>query len=83
METIDVWNGRMAEVTRKKDGDKKKEKSMTTDADTPPVEELLSSSETQENVIRNSIEDKDPITLSKKVKSFDNSDSMLILKYYI
>lgn len=71
MEIIDVWNIRIAEVTRKKDSDKKKEKPMTVDVETSTTEDP---SESQEN--RNSIGERDQTILSKKVKSLDSSDSM-------
>lgn len=66
---------RITDVTRKKDGDKKKEKPPAVDIDTPTLEDSSVFSESQENVNRNSVGDRDLVTLSKKVKSLDGSDS--------
>lgn len=70
VELIDAWNIRIAETTRKKDTDKKKDKPVTVDLESPTAEEALLSSESFE-----AVREKDPITLSKKNKSLDSSDS--------
>lgn len=72
-----MWNMRIAEITRKKDCDKKKEKSVTLDVDSPTVEESFTSSESQETISKNVTTERDPMMLAKKVKSLDNSDSKL------
>lgn len=72
VEIVETWNLRIADVTRKKDNDKKKDKIVSVDIDNASAEESFMSTESLEN--KNISRDKD--VLSKKVKSLDSSDSM-------
>lgn len=77
VETVDAWNFRITEVTRKKDGDKK-DKPVTVELESPAAEEVFIFSESQENL---TLAEKESVTISKKVKSIDSSDSMLLMQY--
>lgn len=78
VEIVESWNNRITEMTRKKDVDKKKDKPVPVDLDSTASEESILSSESQENNGKNISIEKDSLTLSKKVKSLDSSDSRLL-----
>ncbi|KAJ8957069.1 hypothetical protein NQ318_007282 [Aromia moschata] len=70
VETADNWNLRLSEATKKKDTDKKKEKSVSTDLDSPSGEDIP-----DDQHICDQPEGKDSGgVLTKKIKSLDNSD---------
>lgn len=70
VETVDVWNTRLAEVTRKKDTDKKKDKPTQIESE-PSTEETGASEIANDLVIDEQPEKGTSNLIFKKLKSLD------------
>ncbi|KAJ8969758.1 hypothetical protein NQ314_001595 [Rhamnusium bicolor] len=74
VETVDSWNIKLSEAIRKKDSDKKKEKSVQIDIDNPNAEEI-NTAEIPDEPINNEQEEKESSNLiTKKIRSLDNTE---------
>ncbi|KAG5896372.1 hypothetical protein JTB14_005849 [Gonioctena quinquepunctata] len=74
VDSVESWNSQLYEVTRKKDGDKKKEKPVLVESDSISTEEY--NLDSQESLLANSLEEKETFnTMNKRIKSLDNSDN--------
>nr|XP_023014888.1 1-phosphatidylinositol 3-phosphate 5-kinase isoform X1 [Leptinotarsa decemlineata]XP_023014889.1 1-phosphatidylinositol 3-phosphate 5-kinase isoform X1 [Leptinotarsa decemlineata] len=74
VESVDSWNVQLSEYTRKKDGDKKREKLPPIDSDSNSTDEVLQ--ESLDCGLTSSLEEKESSNaITKRIKSLDNSDT--------
>lgn len=73
METVDIWNTRLSEVTRKKDTDKKKDKPAQIESE-PSIDESGSTEIANESFTGEQPEKGTSNLIIKKLKSLDSNE---------
>lgn len=82
VEAVEQWNMRLSESFKKKDIDKKKDRTSHTDLDSPITPDSRSlNNQMGDSEIRNSNTETTPNTITKKIRSLDQSDGELIFVF--